>query len=64
MTPSSVPNWESAPRVKSMRKKRMAQSGGKGNWLMASVKMMKARPVPAADCSEGGKYYGPGDAAG
>lgn len=50
MTPSSVPNWESAPRVNSIRKNRTAQRGGKGNWLIASVKMMKARPVPAADC--------------
>lgn len=49
MTPSSVPNWESAPRVNSIRKKRMAHKGGRGNWLMASVNMMKARPVPAAD---------------
>lgn len=53
MTPSSVPNCESAPRVNSMRKKRTAHSGGNGNWLIASVKMMKARPVPAADCKGG-----------
>lgn len=49
MTPSSVPNSESMPKVKSMRKKRTDQSGAQGNWLMASVKTMKARPVPDAD---------------
>ncbi len=44
-----VPNWESIPRVKSMRKKRRAQTLGRGNWFMASVNKMKARPVPLAD---------------
>ena len=50
MTPSSVPNSESMPRVKSMRKKSTDQKGAHGNWLMASVKTMKASPVPEADC--------------
>lgn len=49
-TPSRVPNCESMPRVKSMRKNSTDQNCAPGNWLMASVKMMKARPVPAADC--------------
>ena len=32
-----------------MRKKRMAQTLPAGNWFMASVNRMKARPVPEAD---------------
>lgn len=55
MTPSSVPNCESAPSVNSIRKNKTAQSGGNGNWLIASVNIMKARPVPAADCVERGR---------
>lgn len=47
-TPSSVPNCESMPSVNSIRKNRTAQNWAAGNWLMASVKMMKARPVPEA----------------
>ncbi len=47
-TPWSVPNWESRPSVKSMRKKRIAHTLPAGNWLTASVKMMKAKPVPLA----------------
>lgn len=53
MTPSRVPNSESMPRVKSIRKKSTDQRGAHGNWLMASVKTMKARPVPEADCGGG-----------
>lgn len=48
MTPSRVPNWESIPRVNSMRKKRTAQSWAPGNWLIASVKIINASPVPEA----------------
>lgn len=55
ITPSNVPNSESMPRVKSIRKKRMDHRGAQGNWLMASVKTMKARPVPEADCGRGGR---------
>ncbi len=49
MTPCRVPNWESSPRVNSMRKKRTAQAFPPGNWFTASVNRMKARPVPLAD---------------
>lgn len=48
-TPSRVPNWESMPKVKSIRKKSTDQNWAPGNWLMASVKIMKANPVPEAD---------------
>ncbi len=48
-TPCMVPNCESMPRVKSIRKKMIAQIFGKGNWFIASVNKMKARPVPLAD---------------
>jgi len=37
------------PRVKSIRKKMIAQTLGNGNWFIASVNKMKARPVPLAD---------------
>lgn len=47
-TPSSVPNCESIPNVNNMRKNRTAHNCAPGNWLMASVKIMKARPVPEA----------------
>ena len=49
MTPWRVPNCESRPKVKSMRKKRTAQRFPPGNWFTASVKRMKAKPVPLAD---------------
>lgn len=47
-TPSSVPNSESMPSVKSIKKKSTDHRGAQGNWLIASVKTMKARPVPLA----------------
>lgn len=50
VTPSSVPNCESMPSVNSIRKNRTAHSWAAGNWLIASVKMMNARPVPEALC--------------
>lgn len=49
-TPSRVPNCESMPKVKSIKKNKTDQNGAPGNWLIASVKIMKARPVPAALC--------------
>lgn len=49
MAPSSVPNMESRPSVSSMRKNNTAQRGAAGNWLIASVNVMKASPVPEAD---------------
>lgn len=50
LTPSSVPNCESIPSVNSIRKNRTAHSCAAGNWLIASVKMMNANPVPDALC--------------
>jgi hypothetical protein len=49
-TPSRVPNCESMPRVKSIRKNSTDQNWAPGNWFMASVKIMKANPVPEAVC--------------
>lgn len=48
--PSSIPNCESMPSVNSIRKKRTAQNCAPGNWLIASVKIMNANPVPDALC--------------
>ncbi|KAH3771343.1 hypothetical protein DPMN_172658 [Dreissena polymorpha] len=49
MAPSSVPNMLSKPSVSSIRKNNTDQSCATGNWLMASVNTMKARPVPDTD---------------
>ena len=49
MTPSRVPNSESIPNVNSIKKNKIDHRGAHGNWLMASVKTMKANPVPEAD---------------
>ena len=46
--PSMVPNMVLRPRFSSMRKKRADQKGLPGSRDMASVKAMKARPVPCA----------------
>ena len=47
-TPSSVPNCESIPSVNNIKKNNTAQNWAPGNWLIASVKMMNANPVPDA----------------
>lgn len=44
--PSMVPNMLPRPRFTSMRKNMTDQKGEAGKWVMASVKAMKARPVP------------------
>lgn len=49
-TPSMFPNMEDRPRQKSMTKNRTDQSGDKGILVMASVKTIKARPVPSTPC--------------
>lgn len=51
MTPSMFPNMDDSPRVNSMEKKSTAQAGAPGMCRMASVKTMKARPVPEALCN-------------
>lgn len=45
-TPSSMPNILSSPRVSNIRKNNTDHTGAAGSWLMASVKAMKASPVP------------------
>lgn len=47
-TPSNVPNCESIPSVKSIEKKSIDQNGAKLNWLIASVKIINAKPGPDA----------------
>lgn len=49
-TPSMLPNIVERPRQKSMMKKRTAHRGEIGIWVMASVKTMKAKPVPSTPC--------------
>lgn len=44
--PSMVPNMLPRPRLTSMRKNMTDQKGEAGKWVMASVKAMKAKPVP------------------
>lgn len=44
------PNMDDRPRQKSMTKKRTDHSGDKGILVMASVKTIKARPVPSTPC--------------
>lgn len=46
------PNMEERPRQKSMIKKSTDHSGDTGIFVMASVKTMKARPVPSTPCSD------------
>lgn len=46
--PSIVPNMVLSPKLSSMRKKSADQKGLPGSSDMASVKAMKAKPVPSA----------------
>ena len=48
---SMFPNMDDRPRLKSIPKKSTAQTGAPGMWSTASVKTMKARPVPEALCN-------------
>lgn len=48
MTPSSVPNIEPNPNINNIKKNKIAHIGGIGNWMIASVKTTKAKPVPSA----------------
>lgn len=50
---SMFPNMDDRPKVKSIPKKSTAQPGAPGMCSTASVKMMKASPVPAALCNTG-----------
>lgn len=47
-TPSRFPNMEDRPRLKSMMKKSTAHTWEPGILITASVKTMKAKPVPEA----------------
>lgn len=44
--PVMVPIMLPRPRLMSMKKNMTDQNGDAGKWVMASVKAMKARPVP------------------
>lgn len=48
---SMFPNMDDRPKVNNIPKKSTAQPGAPGMWRMASVKMMKASPVPEALCN-------------
>ena len=50
--PVMVPIMLPRPRLISMKKNMTDQNGEAGKWVMASVKAMKARPVPWTDCRE------------
>lgn len=50
--PSMVPNMVLRPKLSSIRKKSADQKGLPGNMDMASVKAMKARPVPSTPCKQ------------
>lgn len=50
MIPSMLPNMEERPKVKSMTKNNMAHTCEPGISMTASVKAIKARPVPDAVC--------------
>lgn len=48
--PAMVPIILPRPRLMSIRKNMTDQNGEAGKCVMASVKAMKARPVPCTDC--------------
>lgn len=50
--PSMVPNMVLRPKLSSIRKKSADQKGLPGSMDMASVKAMKARPVPSTPCKQ------------
>lgn len=47
-----VPIMLPRPRLMSMKKNMTDQNGDAGKWVIASVKAMKARPVPWTACKE------------
>lgn len=50
--PWIVPNMLPSPRLTNIRKNMTDQKGEAGKWVMASVKAMKAKPVPCTACEE------------
>lgn len=60
--PVMVPIILPRPRLMSIRKNMTDQNGEAGKCVMASVKAMKARPVPCTDCGDrGGTWRGVGE---
>lgn len=47
--PAMVPIMLPRPRLMSIRKNMTDQKGEAGKWVIASVKAMKASPVPCTD---------------
>lgn len=54
--PVMVPIILPRPRLMSIRKNMTDQNGEAGKCVMASVKAMKARPVPCTDCGDRGGH--------
>lgn len=54
--PVMVPIILPRPRLMSIRKNMTDQNGEAGKCVMASVKAMKARPVPCTDCRDRGGH--------
>lgn len=52
-----VPNMLPRPRLISMRKNMTDQKGEAGKWVIASVKAMKAKPVPWTACWRTERYF-------
>lgn len=50
--PVMVPIMLPRPRLMSMKKNMTDQNGEAGKWVIASVKAMKARPVPWTACNQ------------
>lgn len=48
--PDMVPIMLPSPKFISIKKNMTDQNGEAGKWVMASVKAMKASPVPCTDC--------------
>lgn len=46
MMPSMVPNILPSPKFTNMKKNMTDQKGEAGKWVIASVKAIKAKPVP------------------
>lgn len=54
--PVMVPIMLPRPRLISMKKNMTDQNGEAGKWVMASVKAMKAKPVPCTACGQTAKW--------
>lgn len=54
--PVMVPIMLPRPRLISMKKNMTDQNGEPGKWVMASVKAMKAKPVPCTACGQTARW--------